>query len=507
MKIYGSYGLPTDAASSDAVTAYRDLEDEGRPQAAQRENSIWLRARDIVREQIGSEAFEKWVSSVTCAGESGGEIVLAAQSTIDRDRINRDYLRKIEIVWRQLDPEKRYLKISASSDLDADQRAIATANAESILSVVEAADADLESDAETAVIEDEMTGDDGYAQTFDTLMVGDSNRIAVGVAHKLAEDIAGPVSVILFYGGHGVGKTHLMRAVQYGKASRSGKGSVVYMSAEEFMLTFVEGVKNRDTSAQRKRIRQASIVLLDDLQLILSRKGTMKEFFSHLRFVTDHGGKVVLSADAAPTRLESLDNRMRDEIKGGVVVEIHRPDREERAAIVRSKVEIIQRDYPEFYLKEEWIDMIADRLPASGRALYGAVRNVFAGTALIDEPVTEAAVETAIRLQVGERRPPKMETVKEIVAKQYGLTKSDLECATRRQTLVRPRQFAMYLCRKLTTCSFPQIGGAFGRRDHTTVMYGYRKVKKLIETDKSVAEEVAELERMVMETPRNSDAA
>ena len=151
--------------------------------------------------------------------------------------------------------------------------------------------------------------------------------------------------------------------------------------------------------------------------------------------------------------------------------------------------------------------MIADRLPASGRALYGAVRNVFAGTALIDEPVTEAAVETAIRLQVGERRAPKLETVKDVVAKHYGLTKADLESPTRRQTLVRPRQIAMYLCRTLTTCSFPQIGWVFGKRDHTTVMYGYRKVKKLIAKDRVYAEEVAMVERLIMEGPRTGDEA
>ena len=479
--------------------------------------ALWISVRDEIKTRVGTDAFNKWIAGVEFVAEVDGEIILAAHSAVDCERINRDYLRKMDSIWKSLDARGRNLKVVRLDELDADLQELALANNRSASvddltgesdreMLIGRSSEDSEEPVAADVIDDdaELTGDDGYAQTFDTLIVGESNKVAASIAQKLASDIAGPVSVILFYGGHGVGKTHIMRAIQNEKTQLSGKASVVYMSAEEFMLTFMEGVKNKDTSSQRKRIRNANLVLLDDLQLILSRKGTLNEFFMHLRFVTDHGGKVVLSADAAPTRLESLDSRMRDEIKGGVIAEIHRPDREERASIVRSKVEIISRDFPNFHLKEEWIDMIADRLPASGRALYGAVRNVFAGTVLIDEPVTEAAVETAIRLQVGERRAPKLETVKDTVAKHYGLTKADLESAGRRQTLVRPRQIAMYLCRELTTCSFPQIGWSFGKRDHTTVMYGYRKVLKMLKKDPAFAEEVAEVERMVMESPRNN---
>ncbi|MBB36639.1 MAG: chromosomal replication initiator protein DnaA [Hirschia sp.] len=506
MKTHGSIGLKagftSGVASEMDFAADTDVETGG--------PALWLQVRTIVRQQIGAESFEKWIASIVFVAEVDGEILLAAGSSVECDRVNRDYKRVIEAVWRRLDPRKRYIRVVAINDLDSSMRELANASVAAlhratsqIKLVADATEVEVEDSSDS----EELDGDDGYAQSFETLVVGDSNRLAVGVAKKLANDLAGPVSVILFYGDHGVGKTHVMRAIQQEKSRRTGKASVVYMSAEEFMLTFMEGVKNRDTSDQRKRIRKASVVLLDDLQLILSRKGTLNEFFSHLRFVTDHGGKVVLSADAAPTRLQCLDSRMSDEIKGGVVVEIERPNLEERAAIVRSKVEIIAREFPEFHLTEEWVDMIADRLPASGRALYGAVRNVFAGTALIDEPVTEAAVETAIRLQVGERRAPKLETVKDVVAKHYGLTKADLESPTRRQTLVRPRQIAMYLCRTLTTCSFPQIGWAFGKRDHTTVMYGYRKVKKLIAKDRVYAEEVAMVERLIMEGPRTGDEA
>jgi chromosomal replication initiator protein len=276
------------------------------------------------------------------------------------------------------------------------------------------------------------------------------------------------------------------------------------MSAEDFMLTFVDGVKKKDTSAQRLKIRNADIVLLDDLQLITSREATLKEFFQHLRAVTASGGKVVLSADAAPTRLECLDDRMRDDILGGVVVEMHRPEHEMRAEIIRSKMRIIQQDFPEFRLKEEWIEMMAERLTASGRALYGGVRNVFAGTTLANKPVTEAAVENAIRLIAGDKRAPKIETIKDVVAKYFGITKADLDSSSRRRDFAQPRQIAMFFCRELTSCSYPLIGSKFGRRDHTTVIYACRKVAKRMKKEPDLVDQIAELKRIIMDDPRNT---
>ncbi len=466
--------------------------------------AIWNDVRAKLRDLYGSSTFNKWMASLVFVAEVEGVATLSAESKIDRERIERDYMRNIIGVWAALDPKARPLNLVADADLCGDLKDLARRNRVHQLGGSENKES---RPTELALASDQTTTDFAQGvdltQTFDTLVEGDSNQLAANIARKVAAGIVGPVSVVLFYGAHGVGKTHLLRAIEHDCAIQNKAKSAVYMSAEDFMLTFVEGVRQKDTSTQRNRIRNADVVLLDDLQLITSRAATLKEFFQHLRAVTSNGGKVVLSADAAPTRLESLDDRMRDDIQGGVVVEVHRPEIEMRAEIIRSKIAIIQEDFPEFELEEAWIEQMAERLTASGRALYGAVRNVFAGTVLANKPVTEAAVENAIRLIVGERRAPKIDTIKDVVAKFYGVTKADLDAASRRRNLAQPRQIAMYFCRELTTCSYPLIGFNFGKRDHTTVIYACRKVQERMDDEPELAEEITKLQRQILDDPRN----
>jgi len=472
---------------------------------------VWRKVQEELQNILGVETFEKWMETLVFVAEVDGDVVLSTKSALDRDRIERDYFRHIYGVWMALDPKARAIRLVSDSDLPDDLRALAEENRAHVFESEEA-----QAVSKAGTVESKSSASESESnvvdlgrslakgQTFDTLVVGKSNQLAANVARKISDGLVGPVNVLLFYGAHGVGKTHILRSIEHARSTKTGANSVVYMSAEDFMLTFVDGVKRKDTSAQRRRIRNADIVLLDDLQLITSREATLKEFFQHLRAVTSSGGKVVLSADAAPMRLECLDDRMRDDILGGVVVEIHRPEIEMRAEIIRSKIGIIQEDFPDFELKEEWIQMMAERLTASGRALYGGVRNVFAGTALANKPVTEASVENAIRLIVGERRPPKIDTVKDVVAKFYGITKADMDSSCRRRNLAQPRQIAMYFCRELTTCSYPLIGSKFGKRDHTTVIYACRKVTKRMKDEPDLSEEIAKLKRMIMDDPRNS---
>jgi chromosomal replication initiator protein len=280
------------------------------------------------------------------------------------------------------------------------------------------------------------------------------------------------------------------------------------MSAEDFTVAFVEGVKRKDTSDLRSLVRRARVVLLDDFQFICSKPGTLIEFFSHLRAIASNGGVVVLACDQTPAVLDQLDDRMRDEIQGGVTVHMELPERNLRREIVRAKADAVAAAVPEgeFRFEEEWVDLLADRLPASGRALYGAVRNVYVGTVLAGKPVDRAAVEKAIQLQLGgtSARPPKIDTIKDVTAKAYGVTKQDLESACRKRQYAQPRQYAMYLSRHLTKCSYPQIGRMFGDRDHTTVLFAYRKVSSIIKANEAMAEEMRQLEQRILADPRNN---
>ena len=247
------------------------------------------------------------------------------------------------------------------------------------------------------------------------------------------------------------------------------------------------------------------MVLLDDFQFICSKPGTLVEFFSHMRAIVANGGVVVLACDQSPSILETLDGRMRDEIQGGVIAHMELPERSLRREIVRAKAHAVRQIDEAFAFEEEWVDMLADRLPASGRALYGAVRNVYVGTILANEPLTRAAVEKSIQLQLGgaSGRPPKIDTIKDITARAYGVTKQDLESVCRKRQFAQPRQYAMYLCRTMTSCSYPQIGRMFGDRDHTTVLFAFRKIKRLTGGNEALRDELRQLEQKILADPRN----
>jgi chromosomal replication initiator protein len=215
-------------------------------------------------------------------------------------------------------------------------------------------------------------------------------------------------------------------------------------------------------------------------------------------------------ADQTPALIDQLDERMRDEIHGGVIAQMELPERNLRREILRAKADSVAEAASaidaDFRPQEEWIDLLADRLPASGRALCGAVRNVYCGTVLAGKALwTRPAVEKAIQLQMGgaPARAPKIDTIKDVTARAYGVTKAELESACRKRQFALPRQYAMYLSRQLTKCSYPQIGRMFGDRDHTTVLFAYRKIAAMIASNDAAAEELRALEQRILADPRN----
>jgi chromosomal replication initiator protein len=461
--------------------------------------AIWETARGGLRRQLGETRFENWIARLQLVAEVNGEILVAAVGELERDRVRSNFGHLIQQAWNAADPRRRIVTIEARDRIEPDVLALAkpspAAPPRAEPAPVPAAP-DAGEDAET-VVEAE--------QTLDNFLVGDSNNVAFGLARRLAMGASVAAHVVTIVGPHGVGKTHLLRGVEAALRASKGEGSVLYMSSEDFTVAFVEGVKRKDTSDLRALVRRAKVVLLDDFQFICNKPGTLVEFFSHLRAIVAHGGVVVLACDQAPGLLETLDDRMRDEIQGGVIARMELPERGLRREIVRAKAEAVRETEESFVLEDDWIDMLADRLPASGRALYGAVRNVFVGTVLAGKPVTRAAVETAINLQLGgsNLRPPRIDTIKDVVAKAYGVTKQDLESESRRRQFAQPRQYAMYLCRTMTNCSYPQIGRMFGDRDHTTILFGFRKIARMVAQNEALADELRQLEQKILADPRN----
>lgn len=465
--------------------------------------AIWSRVREGLRRRLGDARFDNWIARLELIAEVNGEVLVSAPGELERDRVRAAFGHLIQQEWTLADARGRMVAIEARERIPADVLALALPAAE----LVDAPAADDLAGIEAAPALTARSGEqDESGQTLENFVVGDSNRVAFSLARRLANGQSVAANVVTLVGPHGVGKSHLQKGIFVALQNSRPEGHVLAMSAEEFTVAFVEGVKRKDTSDLRTLVRRARVVLLDDFQFICTKPGTLVEFFSHMRAIVANGGVVVLACDQAPSALDQLDERMRDEIQGGVIAHMDLPERSLRREIVRAKADAITATDEAFVFQDEWVDMLADRLPASGRALYGAVRNVYCGTILANKELSRAAVEKSIQLQVGgaNARAPKIDTIKDLTAKAYGVTKLDLESACRKRQFAQPRQFAMYLSRTLTTCSYPQIGRMFGDRDHTTVLFAYRKIARLVAGNEAMAEEMRQLQQRILSDPRNA---
>ncbi len=452
---------------------------------------IWVEVLERLQAGMPAKSFETWIANLDMIAEVGQKILIAAASELDCTMVERRYGRDIQDAWSACDPQERTIQLKARSSIDPEILALAQPTPKLATG---------ESGAK------ERSGDDvrDVMKTLDSYLVGESNKAAVALIRQIVEGGEAPAPFVTLVGVHGVGKSHLLHALNRSLDSRRAMGEVVFFSAEEFTSTFVDGVKRNDTSELRAMMRKARVLILDDLQLLMSKPKTLIEFFAHARAIMANGGQVVISCDKSPALLE-LDHRTRDEMLGGVVTTIDLPDVNLRKEIIRAKAAAMAEADPEFIFPEDWVELVAERLPTSGRTLYGVVRNVFVSARLGGKPLTRETVEEAVQGQLGgvPQRAPKIDTVKDVTARHYGIGKNDLESPCRKRIYAQPRQYAMYLCRKLTRNSYPMIGREFGGRDHTTVLFAFRKISKLVKEDSALAEELRQLEQRVRSDPRN----
>jgi chromosomal replication initiator protein len=319
--------------------------------------------------------------------------------------------------------------------------------------------------------------------TFDSFVVGTSNRLAHAAAQAVAESPAKAYNPLFLYGGVGLGKTHLLHAV--GHTCLEAGLQVRYVSSEEFTNDLVNAILSHTTAAFRERYRRVDVLLIDDIQFIAGKESTQEEFFH--TFNTLHSGdrQIVLTSDRPPRALVTLEERLRSRFEWGLTADIQAADYETRLAILRSKAERQGRHVPHAILEE-----VARRVQSNIRELEGALTRVLAYAELRGEPLSTELVESALADMLVQTGRPDGNLVIEAVAKRYGLETERLLSRDRTREVARPRQIAMYLMRQETDASLPKIGDMLGGRDHTTVLYGSEKISELIETDDSLRREV-----------------
>lgn len=337
------------------------------------------------------------------------------------------------------------------------------------------------------------------AYTFENFIVGKPNELAHAAARRVAE--GGPVAFnpLFLYGGVGLGKTHLMHAIAWELTKNKPNQRIHYLSAEQFMYRFVRALREKDTIGFKQMFRSVDVLMVDDVQFIAGKNSTQEEFFHTFNALVELGKQIIISGDRAPVDMEDLDSRIASRLQCGLVVDLHPTDYELRLGILQSKLETQRQRYRDLKIADGVLEFIAHRVSSNVRVLEGALTRLCAFADLVGAEITLDLTQECLSDIL--RATSRKVTMDEIIKKTcdyYKVRPADLMSPNRARNIVRPRQMAMYLCKKYTTRSLPEIGRKFGGRDHTTILHGVRKIEELMSTDSQFVED-AELLRRLLE--------
>ena len=335
--------------------------------------------------------------------------------------------------------------------------------------------------------------------TFDTFVIGTSNRFAHAATVAVAEQPAKAYNPLFIYGGSGLGKTHLLHAIgHYTKTLFKGT-HVRYISSEEFTNEFINSIRDDKAASFQRRYRDIDVLLVDDIQFLSGKVQTQEEFFHTFNTLHNANKQIVITSDLPPKQLPDFEDRMRSRFEWGLITDVQPPDLETRIAILRKK-----STQERLVAPPEVLEYIASKISTNIRELEGALIRVTAFASLNQQPVDLAITEAVLKDLLPSDVGPEI-TAAQIMgacASYFGVSIEELCGASRSRTLVTARQISMYLCRELTDLSLPKIGQAFGGRDHTTVMHADRKIRGLMAEKRSLYNQVTDLTSRIKSQPR-----
>ncbi|MFC3581577.1 chromosomal replication initiator protein DnaA [Sphingomonas hylomeconis] len=434
----------------------------------------WGTVRGHLRESAGARLFDQWLKPMELIDDGADDTIrLALPSAFMTNWVRNHYADRLAAEFRAILPDVRSVSIETRA-----ATAPAAAPAPTVLSVATSA-------APVAVkpVEPSARPPLDPRFTFDRFVVDASNKVAFNAAKALAAPGAPRFSPLFLHSGTGQGKTHLMHAVGAAYLEAVPDARVILMSAERFMFEFVSAMRAKDTHAFKMRLRSADLLMIDDLQFIAGKDATQEEFFHTINEVMAANQRLVVCADRCPQSLDGVEARITSRLSVGLVADIKAPDLPLRQAILQRKLV----DMPGASVPGEVLDLLAGRITQSIRDLEGALGRIVAYAQLTGDSVDlDFAVATLGDVLRGAERRVTIDEIQKAVSAHFELKPVDLVSARRAVVVARPRQIAMYLAKRLTTRSLPEIGRKFGGRDHSTVIHAVRRIEALRDTDREI---------------------
>ncbi len=428
-------------------------------------SSTWNNCLSRLENEIPSSDFSTWVRPLQ-AVESHQKIKLLAPNRFVLEWVNQHYFTKFEEAVKEFSNGNLSLSLEIGSKSSA-KTAAAKAGKKNVLT------------------KKKPPSFLNKAFTFERFIEGSSNQLAKAAALRVSEEIGTAYNPLLLYGNAGLGKTHLMHAIGNEILIKKPNATVVYLHSEKFVQDMVKALQQNKIAKFKEYYRSIDILLVDDIQFLAGKERSQEEFFHTFNSLLDKKHQVVLTSDKYPKEITGLEDRLKSRFGWGLPIAIEPPDLETRAAILMKKSSIIGIELP-----EEVAFFISKRIPSNVRELEGALRRVVANSQFTGRPISlEFTKETLHDLISLQEKLVNIDNIQKTVCEYFKLRVPDLISKNRKQTIARPRQVAMALARELTTNSYPEIGHAFGGRDHTTVINACKRVIELRASQAKFAED------------------
>jgi len=428
---------------------------------------LWNEILETIKKELSPQAYNSWFSQTKVIKLDGNELIISAPGDFCKDWLEKHYTEFIKEILKRAIGSDDSLKI----EFRAADQIISTPSLSTPKKKIKK--------SETFSKNNKLVLTPKYS--FDSFVVGDGNRFAHAACLAVAQSPSKSYNPLFVYGVVGLGKTHLIQAIGRYITEHSRKIKVLYISSEKFTNEMIDSIRDDRTVAFRDKYRSVDVLLIDDIQFLAGKERTQEEFFHTFNTLYDSNKQIVITSDRPPKDIPTLENRLISRFEWGLITDIQPPDLETRIAILRKKAQAENLSVP-----TEAIDFIAEKIPSNIRQLEGALTKLVAFSTFTKKELSVSLAQEILKDIIPlENKKISINQIQKAVTDYYTIKVNSLLSKKRTKDIVLARQVAIYLSRELTDLSLTSIGEAFGRRDHTTIIHSYTKIKNKIEKDKS----------------------
>lgn len=468
-------------------------------------NNNWSDVQNLLRQEFEQNVYDTWLYKIQLLEITGSEMVLSVPTTFIRDWITREYLNGIQ---KLIDGEKIWVKKGIKQIIQNLYPTIKTV--ELVVDKTRIAEnqfiennQNIKSEENTNNIISISGNNNLYnigidlnnKYTFENFIVGNSNKLAYSVCKSIVEneDIGLDTNPLFLYGNVGLGKTHLCQSIAWGLKDKYPNKQIIYLTAEKFMYLFVQSIQNKDMDSFKNKFRNVDVLIIDDIHFIAGKESTQKEFFQTFNTLISENKQIILACDKSPLHLTQVDDQLKSRMSGGLVVDIFDTDYQLRLDLVKFKSQQINLN-----ITDKVAEFIAETIITNGREIEGCLKRLLMQQKFMNIEITKTIVEQVLVDNISKaQKIITIELIQEKTSEEFKISLADLKSDKRLKDLVIPRHIAMYLSKKFTQKSLPDIAKKFGGKNHATVIHAVKKIEDLIQKDQEISEAVIKITNLI----------